>query len=92
MSEYSYWWFLLNVIEGHNRWVVSGGNPDAITYARPCDATFHHNPHVVLDWVVVVDAMPPVTLLGDYLGTVPAYLAQQMATATTASSVNVYQV
>lgn len=92
MPEFDFWWYLVNIIEGHNRWVLSAGDPDAITAASPCVAAHEHQPDDVWLWVVTWPSQTPVTQLGRFLQSLPPFLAKQMSATGAPPQSNVFQV
>lgn len=92
MNEHNFWWFLLCIIEDHNRLILSGGDPAAIVHASPCCAIYGHDPADVWHWVIVVETPAPITLLGSYLQSVPRCLAQHFSVEGVPVAVNPFEV
>ena len=82
MNEESYFFFLASVIEGHNRWLISGKDVSAITTSSPCCGLHVHNPHEVQHWVVTLEQPQPLTTLTNFLVLVPAHLHTQLVQYT----------
>ena len=80
--RYPICFFLLNIMEGHNRRLLSGKDVCAIFAASPCAGLFSNNPDDVQRWVVTVEQPQPITTLTNLMGTVPAYLHSQLVQYT----------
>ena len=78
MNEESFLFFLINVCEGHNRWVLSGRDVQAITASAPCAGTYEHVPENPMMWVVTVLESPPAATLAMFLANSPHHLHREL--------------
>lgn len=60
-----------------HRWVLSCGDPSAITRARPCSGTHVHDPTNVLHWVCHVEQHKPLAILTAYMDRVAQHLRRE---------------